>query len=223
MLQKLFVPCASGAALILVAAPVLIAWAPFESSMGLVSKIFYFHTPCAMLMLVAAFVCGIASAVFLATRRPAADHVALAAAELAVVFGLIALVTGPLWARKSWGVWWQWEPRLTSTLVMWMVFIAYSLLRRFGGPGSDRLGAGLALFGMANVPFIYWSVDFWRTMHPKTTVVPKLPADMGLPFWWCLTGFLLLFVALLAARSRLEAQRAALEEVYLALDEEPVR
>src|ERR671938_1946649 len=84
----------------------------------------------------------------------------------------LGLVTGPLWARKAWGVWWQWDVRLTSSLMGWMVAVAYLLVRRYGGPGSDKLAAGLALFGMANVPFVYISVNYWRTLHPKTSVVP---------------------------------------------------
>ena len=97
---------------------------------------------------------------------------------MSVVFGLIVLVTGPLWARKSWGVWWVWEARLTMTLVMWMVFVSYLLLRRFGGAGSEMLAAAVAIFGMALVPFVYWSVNVWRTMHPTTNVLPTLPASM---------------------------------------------
>ena len=114
-------------------------------------------------------------------RRPRADHVAVAAAELSVVFGLLVLVTGPLWARKAWGVWWIWDARITSTFVMWMVFVAYLLLRRFGGAGSEVLAAAVGIFGMALVPFVYWSVNFWRTIHPPTTVIPTLPPDMGIP------------------------------------------
>jgi len=219
MLRKLFIPCAALSVVMFAAAPVLIARAPFESTMGLVQKIFYYHAPSAMLFLIAVFMCGLASANFLFRRRPGSDRAAYAAAELAVVFGLITLVTGPLWARKAWGVWWQWDARLTSSLVLWMVLVAYLLLRRFGGPGSDRLAAGLALFGMANVPFVYWSVNFWRTLHPKTTVVPTLDPSMGTPFWWSLAAFLFLFVALAAARVRLEEQRARLEELYLAVEE----
>jgi len=200
-------------------APLLIARAPFEATMGLVQKIFYYHMPSAVMMLMAALTCGLASAVFLFRRRRSADWVAVASAELAVAFGLIALVTGPLWARKAWGVWWQWDARLTSTLVMWMVFVAYLLLRRFGGPGSDRLGAALALFGMANVPFVYWSVNFWRTLHPTTNVVFSLAPSMRPALFWSLGAFALLFVALLAARVRLEAQSARLDELYLALDD----
>src|SRR4029077_1673099 len=171
------------AALIFVAAPIVIARAPFESTMGLVQKIFYYHMPTAMLMLLSAIFCGAVSAAFLATRRQAFDHLAVGAAELTVLYGAIALVTGPLWARKAWGVWWVWDARLTMSLLMWMIFVAYLLLRKYGGPGSEKLAAGLAVFGMANAPFIYISVNVWRTLHPKTSVVPTLPVDFALPLW----------------------------------------
>src|SRR5438876_8270514 len=126
-----------------------------------------------MVMLISAVVCGVASALYLWKKDPAADRVAIAAAELTALFGLIVLVTGPLWARKAWGVWWVWEARLTMTLVMWMVFASYLLLRRFGGAGSEMLAAAVAVFGMALVPFVYWSVNVWRTMHPTTNVLPS--------------------------------------------------
>ena len=143
--------------------------------------------------------------------KASSDRLAEAAAELTVLLGAIVLLTGPLWARKAWGVWWQWDARLTSTLVLWLLFSAYLLLRRFGGPGTEKLAAGVALFGMANVPFIYWSVNVWRTMHPKTTVVPSLVPEMRFPFYWCLVAFLLLFVALLRTRVRLAEQQDALD------------
>ncbi len=207
------------AAVMFTAAPYVIDTAPYESSMGLIQRIFYFHVPAGLVMFASAFVCGIASAAYLARRRPAADRVALAAAELAVVLGVIVLTTGPLWARKAWGVWWDWEPRLTSFLVTWMVFCAYLLLRRFGGAGSEVLAAALGLFGMALVPFVYWSVNMWATLHPKTSVVPTLPAPMLGPFLWCFAAFIVLYVALLRVRVRLEASRAALDAAYLALEE----
>jgi len=99
-----------------------------------------------------------------------------------------------------------------------MVSVAYLLLRKYGGPGSDKLAAGLALFGMANVPFIYISVNYWRTIHPTTSVVPTLPTSFGLPLWFSTVMFLLLFVLLLRARVRLEEQRAELDELYLSVD-----
>ncbi len=207
------------AGVMLAVAPWVINGAPYEVTMGLVQKIFYFHMPGAWLFLVGAIWSGVASALVLFGRKQRMDAWAIAAAELTVLFGAVALVTGPLWARKAWGVWWVWEPRLTSSLIVWMVFIAYLLLRRYGGPGSDKLGAGLSLFGLANVPFVYISVNVWRTMHPQTTVVPTLPVSMGGPLWFCVTAFLLLFLALMSMRARLERQRGRIDALYLAEDE----
>jgi heme exporter protein C len=201
------------------AAPFLIDAAPQEATMGLVYKIYFFHMPSAWMFLTAAVVAGVASFRLLFLKRPRADHWVIAAAELAVLFGACTLVTGPLWARKSWGVWWVWDARLTSSLMLFMIFVAYVLLRKYGGPGSDKLGAGLALFGMANVPFIYVSVNYWRTFHPPTSVVPKLPVEMGIPLWYCVAAFTLLFIILLRLRARLEHQRERVEMLYLAEDE----
>src|SRR6476661_8643476 len=218
-MKKLF-----GILLIIVAAmfayaPLAIHRAPYESTMGLVQKIFYFHVPSWIVMFTSAFVCGIASAVVLFSGRKAADRVAAAAAELTVLFGTIGLITGPLWGRKAWGVWWQWDARLTSALVMWLIFVAYLLLRKYGGAGSEKLSAVVALFGMANVPFVYWSVNMWRTVHPKTTVVMTLQPEMGRPFLLCALAFLGLYVLMLAARVRLESRRAELDALFLAIED----
>jgi heme exporter protein C len=218
-MPKWFTPAAALCGLMFAVSPVLIAQAPYEATMGLVQKIFYYHLPSAITFLVAAVVCGVASVRYLFKGDARQDRVAWAAAELVVLFGIMTLVTGPLWARKSWGVWWQWDVRLTASLMGWMVAVAYLLVRKYGGPGSDKLGAGLALFGMANVPFIYISVNYWRTIHPSTTVVPTLPTSMGVPLWFSLVSFLLLFVLLLRLRVRLEEQRARVDQLYLALDD----
>jgi heme exporter protein C len=157
---------------------------------------------------------------FLIRRNRTADHVAVAAAELAVLFGLIVLVTGPLWARKAWGVWWTWEDaRLVSMFVMWMVFVAYLLLRKFGGPGSEVLAAAAGIFGMVLVPFVYWSVNYWRTVHPKTTVIQTLPPEMRSVLNWCIYAFFVLYAALLLLRTRLEATRARLDDAFLAVED----
>ncbi len=200
-------------------APVLIVQAPYEATMGLVQKIFYYHVPSAMVMFVSAFVCGIASAMFLFGKRASADYLAAAAGELTVVFGLIVLVTGPMWARKAWGVWWEWDARLTSSLLLELIFVAYLLVRKYGGPGSEKLAAAMALFGMANVPFVYVSVNLWRTLHPKTTVAMSLPPGMKGPFWFCVAAFALLYVALLTIRTAHGRQHAELERAYLELEE----
>jgi heme exporter protein C len=218
-MPKWFSPAAILCALMFAASPFLIANADYESTMGLVQKIFYYHMPSAIVFLTSAVVCGIASARYLFRGNPHHDRVAWAAAELTVVFGIITLITGPLWARKAWGVWWQWDARLTSSLIGWMVSVAYLLVRKYGGPGSDKLGAGLALFGMANVPFIYISVNYWRTIHPATSVVPTLPATMGVPLWFCVATFILMYVLLLKLRVVLEEQRARLDALYLALED----
>jgi heme exporter protein C len=197
-------------------APFIINAAPNEATMGLVYKIYFFHMPSAWMFLIAAITSGIASARFLFFKKQTADGWALAAAELAVLFGAFTLISGPLWARKAWGVWWQWDPRLTSSLVLFLMFVAYLLLRRFGGPGADKLGAGMAIFSIANVIFVYVSVNYWRTIHPPTSVVPTLPVEMGIPLWFCVTAFTLLFIVLLRLRARLEHQRARVEALFLA-------
>ena len=164
--------------------------------------------------------CGIGSLLFLWRRRPLADHVAVSAAELAVTFGAIVLITGPLWARKAWGIWWEWrDARLTTTLVLWSIFAAYLLLRRFGGPGSNIMSAAFGLFGMALVPIVYQSVSYWNTLHPKATVVRSLPPEMAGPLWWGIAAFVLLFTTLMIVRVRLEASRAALEDAYVELED----
>jgi len=207
------------AAVMFALSPFLIDAAPYESTMGLIQRIFYYHVPSAMVMFASAFVCGIASAVYLTKRTPASDATAIAAAELVVVFGLIVLVTGPIWARKAWGVWWQWDARLTSALVLWLIFVSYLLLRRFAGAGSEMLAAAVGIFGMANVPFVYWSVNVWRTIHPNTNVVKTLAPGMQLPFFWCVVTFLCLYVALLLMRIRIERSQMALEQIYAEIEE----
>jgi len=201
------------------ASPLVIASADYESTMGLVQKIFYYHMPSAWMFLISAIVCGVSSVRFLVTGDHRHDRTALAAAELTVLFGLITLVTGPLWARRAWGTFWVWDARTTSSLVSWMISWAYLILRRYGGPGSENLAAGLAIFGTANVAFIYVSVNYWRTIHPATTVVPKLPFSMGFPLWFCVAAFTLLFVLLLKLRVRVEEQQARVDELYLSLDD----
>ncbi len=199
--------------------PQLIVGAPIEASMGFVQKIFYFHVPCAWLTFLGAFTCAAGSIAYLFRGSEAGDRLAASAAELTVMFGLCTLVTGPLWARKAWGAWWQWDVRLTTTLLLWFIFIAYLFARKYGGPGARKLGAGLALFGAADVPLIYLSVSIWRTIHPKTSVVPSLQAGMRGPFWASLTVFSVFFFVLLGARLSLERARARLDDLHLAVDD----
>jgi heme exporter protein C len=208
------------AAVGLFVAPQLILLAPREPTMGLVQKIFYFHVPSAILCFLGAFVCAAGAALYLFKESAAADQLSVAAAELTVLFGLCTLVTGPLWARKAWGVWWQWDVRLTTTLLLWIIFIGYLFTRRYGGPGAKKLAAALALFGAADVPLIYFSVSIWRTIHPKATVVRSLQSGMRGPFWFSFFTFLSLFLLLLSARRSLERLRAHVDELHLEVEDE---
>jgi len=218
-MTRYFLPIFGATALMFAAAPFVIANAPYESTMLLVQKIFYFHVPSWFVMFTAIFISGIYSGIYLFKGDRSADRVAASAAEIAVVFGIMGLVTGPLWGRKAWGVWWQWDAKLTMALLLEVIFIGYLLVRKYGGPGSEKMGAALAVFGMFNVPFVYWSVNIWRTVHPKTSVVPTLGPGMFGTFWFSVLAFMLLFALLMTLRVRLENQRATLDDLYLA--EEP--
>ena len=218
-MKKMFGPLTALVGILFVAAPFIIARAPYESTMGLVQKIFYFHVPSWFAMFTAIAVCGVASLLHLFMNRPKADRIAEAAAEIAVLFGLMGLVTGPLWGRKAWGVWWQWDAKLTIALLLEMTFISGILVRKYGGPGSDKLAAAVGIFGLAVTPFVYEAVNIWRTIHPLTSVVPTLSAAMAGPFWLCVAAFMLLLVVLLTLRVNLGERQAALDELYLAQED----
>src|SRR6185369_1365211 len=199
--------------------PVLIVSAPLEPVMGVVQKIFYFHVPCAIMLFLSTFVCAGGSLAFLFKGSERGDRVALAAGELGVLFGMCVLVSGPLWGRKAWGVYWQWDARLTSSLLLFLMLIAYLLARRYGGPGGRRLAAALALFAAVDVPLVYKSVDIWRTVHPKTTVVPSLDPRMRPAFWASFFLIGIVWWVLLTLRTRLEEARAKVGELRLEADD----
>jgi heme exporter protein C len=145
--------------------------APTEQTMGDVQRIFYYHVPSAWTAFILFTINFVASIVYLAKRKPAADIVALTSAEVGVVFLTVNLVTGPIWARPVWGIWWTWDWRLTSTLVMWLIYVSYLMLRRFSASGQTPvLAAALGVFGALCVPFVYFSIWFFRTQHPQPVI-----------------------------------------------------
>lgn len=219
VLDRRFLVAALPAAVGFVLVPFLIVNAPVESTMGIVQKIFYFHVPCAWLLLLSTLVCAGGSVAYLFRGSEPGDRLALACAELGVLFGLCVMITGPLWGRVAWGVYWQWDARLTTSLLLWLMMMAYLLARRFGGPASRRLASALALFAAANVPLVYVSVNVWRTIHPKTTVVRALRPEMALPFAASGILFCLLWGLLLALRLRLEKARATLADLEAAYED----
>ena len=215
LIRRAFFPLLATALVMFAVAPVYIASAPYESTMGFVQKVYYFHVPSGFALFAGALVCGLASVSYLLSGKPSADRLAVAGAELAVLFGLIVLVTGPLWPRKAWGVWWTWDPRLTLSLLLWMIFLSYLMLRRYGGPGTAQMAAAVGVFGMAVVPFVYVSVNVWRTIHPSTSVSRTLPAGMREPFWFCVVAFQILFLTLLALRHHTHTLSAELDRRYV--------
>ena len=145
--------------------------APTEQTMGDVQRIFYYHVPSAWTAFILFFVNFGASVFYLIKRRPAADIVALVSAEVGVVFCTVVLITGPIWARPVWGIWWTWDVRLTSTLVLWLIYISYLMLRRFSTSGQTPvLAAALAVFGALDVPLVYFSIWIFRTQHPQPVI-----------------------------------------------------
>ena len=164
-------------------------------------KIFFFHVAHAFVLFTAVFVAGISSIGFLVTRKPSWDDVASAATDVAVAFGAVVLVTGSVWAKAAWGVWWNWEPRLTMSLLLWLILVGYVLVRRFAGPSADRVAAGMAIFGMVGVPFIYAMVG--QDSHPASGangVVATLSPSMQGAFWLSVATFHVWFVALVLLR-----------------------
>ena len=170
-MKKLFVPVLAITAAMFLYSPIAIGNAPYESTMRLVQKIFYYHFPAWMALTVSVSVCTVGSAIYLFKGNLRAERMAAAAAEITVVFGLFGLVSGSLWGRKAWGVWWQWDARLTMAFLLELIFFGYILVRNYGGPGAEKLASAMGIFGGATAPFVYKSVDWWRTVHPKTSVM----------------------------------------------------
>lgn len=142
--------------------------APTEATMGDVQRIFYIHVPVAWATFACFFVVAGASAWYLWKRSPGADRLALASAEVGVLFCTLVMITGPIWARPIWGVWWTWDPRLTMTVILWAIYAGYLLLRAFGGEDEAvaRWAAVLGIVGVLDIPIIRVSVRLLQGMHP---------------------------------------------------------
>ena len=185
--------------------------APVEMQMGIVQKIFYFHVPSAYAMYVGFGVSALGSLVYLIKRDPKWDALGVAGAEVGSLFCLIVLLTGPLWARKAWGVWWTWDPRLTTTLLAGMIFAAYLALRSMGNAGEveKRFAACLAIFGLVDLPLIHYSVQRWRGVHP--TVITGKGGGLESEMYWALglsfLAFTGLAILLIWTRAAIERQR----------------
>ncbi|MGE5618233.1 MAG: cytochrome c biogenesis protein CcsA [Sphingomonadaceae bacterium] len=190
-------------------------YAPTEATMGDVQRIFYFHVPAAWVGFLSFAVVFAASIQWLRTRRHRWDALAASGAEVGVLFTTVALLTGSIWAKPTWGTWWDWDPRLTTTLILWLIYVSYLMLRSAVENPSKRasLAAVVGIVGFVDVPIVFMSIRWWRTIHPVVITSTSLELDprMVTTLVVCLAAFTLLFVHLLRLRTRLELQR---EEVY---------
>jgi heme exporter protein C len=201
-------------------------YVPTEKVQGIVQRIFYFHVSSAITMFLAFFVVFVASIAYLWKTMPWWDNVAASAAEIGVIFCTLVLITGPIWARPIWGAWWSWDPTLTLTLVLWLIYVAYLMLRADAhDPKRARFAAVLGIIGFVDVPIIRWSVEKWRTLHPKPVVIQQggntgLPPSMMLTFLVCLAAFWLLFFLLMRERVSLAQSHYELEVLRQEIDKD---
>jgi len=219
----------TGCALLAAPALALCQWlvfvyAPVERGMGLVQKIFYLHLPLAWWGLASFFVVFAASIAYLRSRRPWWDHLARAGAEVGLVLALLALVSGSVWARHSWGVWWTWDPRLTTTLVMCFVYAGYLALRGLDLP-QQRASVICAVVGIVaflDVPLVFVSARLWRSIHPAVFASEGggLEPEMRLTLLACVASFGLLWLAFTALRARQLAAAARVERLLMSRHEQ---
>lgn len=187
--------------------------APIDSAQGIVQKILYVHPPLAFAAYLGFALTALCGAFYLGTRDPKWDRAARAAAEVGVLFCTLVILTGPIWAKGTWGRWWTWDLRLTLTLLLWFVYLAYMLLRSFA-EGSERAARFASVYGIAGlliIPLNYFAIDLagGRSMHPDNLERGSLGAGMGWPFLLGVLTMLAAFVALWTLRIDLEHLREA--------------
>ena len=207
------------AAMMLVVLYLIFIWVPTERNLGVSQRIFYFHVPIAWVAFLAFFVVLVGSVGYLWKRTSKWDQLAYSAAEIGVLFTTLMLITGILWAKPVWGVWWTWDPRLTTSLILWLIYVAYLMLRAYSPRGDQgaRYAAVLGIAGFIDVPIVYFSIVWWRTVHPQALVGPaatgELDSSMRLLLMISTVMFTLLFAYLLTDRFSL---RKSEDEVEMA-------
>ena len=196
--------------------------APTDAVMGDVQRVFYFHVPVAIVSFLAFFVVFVASVGYLVRRGRLWDSIAHASAEVGVVFVSLALITGIIWGRPVWNTWWTWEPRLTTTLILWLIYVSYLMIRSYA-PSQDkaaRYSAVVGIIGFVDVPIVYYSVVWWRSIHPSPVVGPfaesgALEPIMQMTLLFSLVTFLFLFALLVWERTTLRESEDRLGELRL--------
>ena len=191
-------------------------YAPTEAVQGQVQRVFYIHVPTAWVSYLAFIIVALASVLVLRGRDAERwDRIAGAAGEVGLVFTTVFLVTGMIWAKRAWGIAWAWDVRLTSALVLWLIYGGYVLFRSLNPPGERRarLSAVIGIIGAIDIPIVHFAVLWWNSAHPPPTVLrpggPDLPGSMLLTLMVSLVAFTILFAAMLVARISLEEERDA--------------
>ena len=189
-------------------------YAPVEKTMGLVQKIFYIHVPSAFLAFLGFFITFIASILYLYKRDHKWDVAAFCSAEIGVIFCTIVLITGPIWAKPIWNVWWTWDPRLTTTLILWFIYISYLMLRRSVKESQQgNFSAVFGIIGFVNVPITFLAIRLWRSIHPVLITSRGINISTPMKHTLALTflAFCLLFFYLLKSRIKLEKMKMEIE------------
>ena len=189
----------------------LVFWgAPTDSYGGEVQRVIYFHVPLALISFLAFFLVFVASIAYLVRRTVAWDRLAQASAEVGVVFVTLALITGVIWAKPAWNTWWTWDPRLTTTLILWLIYVSYLMVRAYASNPAQgaRYSAVVGIVGFVDVPIVYYSVIWWRSIHENPVVGPlaqrdALEGSMAAVLLFSFITFLILFVYLVAQRKAL--------------------
>jgi heme exporter protein C len=193
--------------------------APEERTMGPIQKIFYFHAASAWAGLTAFSVCFVANIVYVLRRSQTSDWIGVSAAEVGLAFTTVVLITGPIWAHPVWGIWWTWDARLTSTFVLWLLYISYLLLRSMLEEPDRRalLSAIFGIFAFLDVPLVFGAIRWWRTQHPQPVIMggpgSGLEPTMRKVFFFTVLAMHALMVLLLSERYRLEKMRGEFQEL----------
>ncbi len=197
-------------------------YAPEDAVQGEPQRIFYFHVPMAWLGMLGFVVVAVGGIGYLITKNERWDWAARAAAELGALFITLALITGSIWGKTIWGTWWTWDARLTTTLILWFIYIGYLMMRSYMGRthSSARAGAVLAIIGIIDVPIIYESVNWWRTLHPgqQVGVAGALPNSVVLTLMVSLTSFTLLFSFLMIQLYQLQRMQTMAQRLRASLE-----
>jgi heme exporter protein C len=201
-----------------------LVYAPMDAVQGNAQRIFYIHVPMAWVAFLAFFVVFVAGIMYLWKRELIWDQVARSSAEIGLVFTTLVLVTGSFWGRPIWGTWWTWDARLTTTLLLWFIFLGYFMIRAYAGDRgrAATFSAVIGIIGFFDVPIIYLSVNWWRTLHPQAVITlsgAAMPGQMVWALMVCLLGFTLLYAYLMVQKLAIEQAKDKLIDYQFALSE----